>query len=66
MEEGLLTPTEQKILRALVELGTLKAVAENLHYHPTTVKRCLRKVCRKLKVKTALQATFLAARLGLI
>ena len=66
VEEGLLTPTEQKILRALVELGTLKAVAERLHYHPVTVKRYLRSICRKLKVKTALQATALATRLDLI
>ncbi len=66
VEEGLLTPTEQKILHALVELGTLKAVAEHLHYHPVTVKRCLRSICRKLRVKTALQATALATRLGLI
>jgi DNA-binding CsgD family transcriptional regulator len=66
VEEGLLTPTEQKILHALVELGTLKAVAEHLHYHPATVKRYLRSICRKLKVKTAPQATALAVRLGLI
>jgi DNA-binding CsgD family transcriptional regulator len=66
VEEGLLTPTEQKILHALVELGTLKAVAEHLHYHPTTVKRYLRSICRKLEVKTAPQATALAVRLGLI
>lgn len=66
VEEGLLTLTEQKILSALVELGTLKAVAEHLHYHPVTVKRCLRSICKKLKVKTAPQATALATRLGLI
>jgi DNA-binding CsgD family transcriptional regulator len=66
VEEGLLTPTEQKILHALVELGTLKAVAEHLHYHPATVKRYLRSICRKLKVKTVPQATALAVRLGLI
>jgi len=66
VEEGLLTQTEQKILRTLVELGTLKAVAEHLHYHPVTVKRCLRRICKKLKVKTAPQATAIAARLGLI
>jgi DNA-binding NarL/FixJ family response regulator len=66
VEEGLLTPTEQKILHALVELGTLKAVAEHLHYHPTTVKRYLRSICRNLEVKTAPQATALAVRLGLI
>jgi len=66
VEEGLLTQTEQKILRALVELGTLKAVAERLHYHPVTVKRYLRSICKKLKVKTAPQATALATRLGLI
>ncbi|MDT7971443.1 MAG: LuxR C-terminal-related transcriptional regulator [Armatimonadota bacterium] len=66
VEEGLLTPTEQKILHALVELGTLKAVAEHLHYNPTTIKRYLCRIYKKLKVKTAPQATALAVRLGLI
>ncbi len=66
VEEGLLTPTEQKVLRALVELGTPKAVSEHLRCHPTTVKRCLCSAYRKLKVKTAPQATALAVRLGLI
>jgi DNA-binding NarL/FixJ family response regulator len=66
VEKGLLTPTEQKILHALVELGTLKAVAEHLHYNPTTIKRYLCRIYKKLKVKTAPQATALAVRLGLI
>ena len=66
VEEGLLTPTEQKILSALVELGTLKAVAEHLYYNPTTIKRYLCSIYRKLRVKTAPQATALAVRLGLI
>lgn len=66
VEEGLLTPKEQKILRALVELGTIKAVSEHLCYHPATVKRCLCNIYKKLRVKTAPQATALATRLGLI
>ena len=66
VEEGLLTPLERKILSALVELGTIKAVAEHLHYNPTTIKRYLCSIYRKLRVKTASQATALAVRLGLI
>ena len=66
VEEGLLTPLERKILSALVELGTIKAVAEHLHYNPTTIKRYLCSIYRKLRVKTAPQATALAVRLGLI
>ncbi len=66
VEDPLLTPTEQKILQALAKLGTIKAVAEHLHYCPSTVKRYLCRVYRKLKVKSAPQATALAVRLGLI
>jgi DNA-binding CsgD family transcriptional regulator len=66
VEEGLLTPLERKILSTLVELGTIKAVAEHLHYNPTTIKRYLCRIYKKLKVKTAPQATALAVRLGLI
>ncbi len=66
VEEGLLTPLERKILSALVELGTLKAVAEHLYYNPTTIKRYLCNIYKKLRVKTAPQATALAVRLGLI
>lgn len=66
VEEGLLTPLERRILSALVELGTIKAVAEHLYYNPTTIKRYLCRIYKKLRVKTAPQSTALAVRLGLI
>lgn len=65
MEEGLLTPLERKILSTIVELGTIKAVAEHLYYNPTTIKRYLCRIYKKLRVRTAPQATALT-RLGLI
>ena len=65
-EQDLLTPTEQKILQAIAELGTIEAVSERLNYHRATVKRYLCRIYKKLKVKSSAQATYLAFKLGLI
>jgi DNA-binding NarL/FixJ family response regulator len=65
-EQDILTPTEQKILQAIAELGTIEAVSGSLNYHRATVKRYLCRVYKKLKVKSSAQATYLAFKLGLI
>ena len=66
VENGLLTPTERKILHALVQHGTAKAVAQALDYHPATVKRTLCRIYKKLKVKSAPQAVAVAFRWRLL
>jgi DNA-binding CsgD family transcriptional regulator len=40
-EQDILTPTEQKILQAIAELGTIEAVSGRLNYHRATVRRYL-------------------------
>ena len=66
LENPLLTPTEQKVLQTLADLGTIEAVAKQLLYHPSTVKRKLCTIYKKLKVKNSPQAVAVAMRLGLI
>jgi len=66
VEQPLLTQTEQKILQAIAELGSIEAVAEKLLYHRSTVKRKLCRIYGKLRVKSAPQAVAVAMRLGLI
>lgn len=66
MEEGLLTQMEQKIVNAFVKYGSISDVARALHYHPTTVKRCLSRIYQKLKVKSASQAVCVLFRLGIL
>ncbi|MCS7278322.1 MAG: helix-turn-helix transcriptional regulator [Aquificaceae bacterium] len=66
VERPLLTPSEQEVLQALANLGTIEDVSKQLNYHPSTVKRKLSRVYEKLKVKSAPQAVAVAMRLGLI
>ncbi|MFN3422953.1 MAG: helix-turn-helix transcriptional regulator [Armatimonadota bacterium] len=66
VEQSLLTPTEQKVLQALAELGSIDDVSKNLRYHSSTVKRKLCRIYKKLKVKSAPQAVAVGMRLGLI
>ena len=66
VQEPLLTETEQKLLQALADFGTIDAVSKQLRYHRSTVKRKLCRIYKKLKVKTAPQAVAVAMRLGLI
>lgn len=66
LEQPLLSPAEQEILQALADLGTIEAISKSLQYHPSTVKRKLCGVYKKLKVKNGPQAVAVAMRLGLI
>ena len=66
VEDSLLTPTEQKVLQALAELGSIDEVSKHLHYHRSTVKRKLSGIYKKLKVKSAPQAVAIGMKLRLI
>ena len=66
VESSLLNPTEQKVLQALAELGTIDEVSKHLHYHRSTVKRKPSRIYKKLKVKSAPQAIAIGVKLKLI
>jgi len=66
IEEGLLSEVERKILKALVEHGSIQKAAAALHYSPSTVKTYLSRIYKRLKVKTAYQAIAFAIKYGFI
>lgn len=66
IEEGLLSETERKILKALVKNGSIQKVADALHFSPSTVKTYLSRIYKRLKVKTAYQAIAFAIKYRLI
>jgi len=66
VEQPLLTPTQQKILQALADFGSVKTIAKQLNYHPATVRRHLCRIYERLKVKNAPQAVAVGIRLRLI
>jgi len=66
VESGLLSEVEQRVLKALIQHGSIAEVAAALHYSPSTVKTYLSRIYKKLKVKTACQAVAFAIRYRLI
>ena len=65
-EANFLTPTEQRVLQALADHGSTKAAARDCGVSPSTVKKHLENLRKKLGVATRVQLVAEGFRLKLL
>ena len=61
---GRLTPQERKVLKLVAEAKTNKEIAATLGISPSTVKRHLENILKKLRLKNRVEAAVFAVRMG--
>ena len=61
---GLLTAQEKRVLKLVAEAQANKEIAASLGISPSTVKRHLESILRKLRLKNRVAAAVYAVRMG--
>ena len=61
---GVLTAREKRVLKLVVKAQSNKEIAKALRISPSTVKRHLENILRKLRLKNRVEAAVFAVRMG--